>query len=160
MFRKINKNETIIAGSCILDSGLKTDGNIRIFGKVNGPIKVTGDVTIGETGVVLGEVTANNVFLSGTVEGNIHCNNILKLTSSAKLNGDAYVKNFSSEKGCLFGGKCIMEEMEKLIKKGDKIDKNFDMSTPKTEKKATIISELESTDKKENSKTNEMKKDK
>ena len=40
----------------------------------------------------------------------------------------------------------LMEEMEKLKQKGNKIDKNFDMSTPKKTKKATIISELENTE--------------
>ena len=148
MFNKINKKETIIAGNCVLDSNLKADGNIKIFGKIDGDVTVNGNVLIGETGVVLGKVTAHNLILEGTIEGNVMCENSLKLSSSAKLNGDAHVKNFSSEEGCLFAGKCIMEEMENLVKKSDKIDKNFDMSNPKTSKKATIISELEPTEQK------------
>ena len=146
MFGKVNKKETIIAGNCVIESGLNTTGNIKIYGKINGSIKVEGDVTIGETGVVLGKVEAKNVTLEGTVEGNIHCKSTLKLSSSAKLNGDAYVKHFSSEEGCLFAGKCIMEEMEKLKEKSNKVDKNFDVEPPKSEKKAEIISELESTE--------------
>ena len=39
--------------------------------------------------------------------------------------------------------------MEKLKEKSDKIDKNFDTAPPKSEKKAKIISELESTEKEE-----------
>lgn len=152
MFGKINKKETVIAGNCVLDSNLKADGNIRIYGKIDGDVNVNGNVTIGETGVVLGTVLADNLILEGTVEGNVTCKNSLKLTSSAKLNGNAHVKNFSSEEGCLFAGKCIMEEMENLVKKSDKIDKNFDMSTPKKAKKATIISELESTEPKQQKK--------
>ncbi len=146
MFGKINKKETIIAGNCVIDSGLSTTGNIKIFGKINGPIKVDGDVLIGETGVVLGKVEAKNLILEGSVEGDVYCKNTLKLSSSAKLSGDAYVKQFSSDEGCLFAGKCIMEKMEKLKEKGDKIDKNFDTSAPKSKKKAEIISELESTE--------------
>ena len=114
MFKKINKKETIIAGSCVLDSNLKADGDLKIYGKINGNVVVNGDVTIGETGVVLGTVSADNLLLEGTVEGNVTCKNSLKLTSSAKLNGDAHVKNFASQEGCLFAGKCIMEKMEKL----------------------------------------------
>ena len=154
MFGKINKKETIIAGNCVLDSNLKADGNLRIYGKIDGNVVVNGDVVIGETGVVLGTVTADNLVLEGTVEGNVICKNALKLTSSAKLNGDAHVKNFVSQEGCLFAGKCIMEEMENLVKKSDKIDKNFDMSAPKKPKKATIISELESTEPKKTEKAN------
>ncbi len=154
MFGKINKKETIIAGNCVLDSNLKADGNLRIYGKIDGNVVVNGDVTIGETGVVLGTVTADNLVLEGTVEGNVTCKNSLKLTSSAKLNGDAHVKNFASQEGCLFAGKCIMEEMENLVKKSDKIDKNFDMAAPKKPKKATIISELESTEQKKETKAN------
>lgn len=148
-FNKINKKETIISGNCVIESGLKTTGSLKIYGKINGSIDVDGDVIIGETGVVLGKVTAKNLILEGTVDGDIHCNNTLKLTSSAKLNGDAYVKHFSSEEGCLFAGKCIMEEMEKLKEKGNKIDKNFDTTPPKQEKTAKIISEFENTEKQE-----------
>lgn len=157
MFKKINKKETIIAGNCVLDSNLKSDGNLKIYGKIDGDVNVNGDVVIGETGVVLGKVNADNLLLEGTVEGNVTCKNTLKLTSSAKLNGDAHVKNFSSQEGCLFAGKCIMEEMETLVKKSNKIDKNFDMTTPKKAKKATIISELESTEPKKVEKTTKAK---
>ena len=146
MFGRRNKKETIIADNCIIESNLNTGGNIKIYGKINGSIKVDGDVFVGETGVVLGKVDAKNLFLEGSVEGDVHCKNTLKLSSSAKLNGDAYVKHFSSEEGCLFAGKCIMEEMERIKEKGDKIDKNFDTSLPKRKKKAEIISELESTE--------------
>jgi len=146
MFGKRNKKETIIADNCIIESNLNTAGNIKIYGKINGSIKVDGDVFIGETGVVLGKVDAKNLLLEGSVEGDVHCKNTLKLSSSAKLSGDAYVKHFSSEEGCLFAGKCIMEEMEKIKEKGNKMDKNFDTSLPKRKKKAEIISELESTD--------------
>jgi cytoskeletal protein CcmA (bactofilin family) len=146
MFGRRNKKETIIADNCIIESNLNTGGNIKIYGKINGSIKVDGDVFVGETGVVLGKVEAKNLFLEGSVEGDVHCKNALKLSSSAKLSGDAYVKNFSSEEGCLFAGKCVMEGMEKIKEKGNKIDKNFDTSLPKRKKKAEIISELESTE--------------
>ena len=146
MFGKRNKKETIIADNCIIESNLNTSGNIKIYGKINGSIKVDGDVFIGETGVVLGKVDAKNLLLEGSVEGDVHCKNTLKLSSSAKLSGDAYVKHFSSEEGCLFAGKCVMEDMQKIKEKGNKIDKNFDTSLPKRKKKAEIISELESTD--------------
>lgn len=146
MFGKRNKKETIIADNCIIESNLNTSGSIKIYGKINGSIKVDGDVFIGETGVVLGKVDAKNLLLEGSVEGDVHCKNTLKLSSSAKLSGDAYVKHFSSEEGCLFAGKCVMEDMQKIKEKGNKIDKNFDTSLPKRKKKAEIISELESTD--------------
>ena len=146
MFGKRNKKETIIADNCIIESNLNTSGSIKIYGKINGSIKVDGDVFIGETGVVLGKVDAKNLLLEGRVEGDVHCKNTLKLSSSAKISGDAYVKHFSSEEGCLFAGKCVMEDMQKIKEKGNKIDKNFDTSLPKRKKKAEIISELESTD--------------
>ncbi len=147
--KKINKKETVISGNCVIESGLKTSGSLKIYGKINGSIDVDGNVLIGETGVVLGTVNAKNLILEGTVDGDVHCINTLKLASSAKLNGDAYVKQFSSEEGCLFAGKCIMEEMEKLKEKDNKMDKNFDITPPKSKKKAKIISELESTEKEE-----------
>ena len=145
-FKKKSNKETIISGNCVIENSLNTTGNIKIYGKINGPIKVDGDVFIGETGVVLGKVEAKNLYLAGSVEGDVHCKNTLKLFSSSKLSGDAYVKHFSSEEGCLFAGKCIMEKLEKMKEKTNKPSENFDTSAPKSKKKAEIISELESTE--------------
>ena len=62
MFGKVNKKETIIAGNCVIESGLNTTGNIKIYGKINGSIKVDGDVTIGETGVATATITPANAY--------------------------------------------------------------------------------------------------
>jgi len=65
MFGKVNKKETIIAGNCIIESGLNTTGNIKIYGKINGSIKVDGDVIIGETGGFLFKAIVNGLTSNG-----------------------------------------------------------------------------------------------
>ena len=148
LFKKNPKaKETIIDGNSTIEGNFISSGHAKIYGKVNGNVKVNGNLTILETGVVLGTVEAKNVNIAGTVEGDVNSESLLHLSSSAKLSGDAYVKQMTMDEGCLFSGKCIMPEMENLKKSSKKIDKkNFDMSTPNEYKKKTIISELEKVD--------------
>ena len=148
LFKKHPKaKETIIDGNSTIEGNFVSSGHAKIYGKVNGNVKVNGNLTILETGVILGTVDAKNVNIAGTVEGDVNSENLLHLSSSAKLSGDAYVKQMTMDEGCLFSGKCIMPEMENLKKNSNKIDKkNFDMSTPSEHKKKTIISELEKVD--------------
>ena len=83
---------------------------MRIDGKVKGDIKVEGDIYVGEKAVITGNLTAANVNLAGTVEGNITSKGILKILSTAKLYGDIKVNSFVADEGALFQGKCSMME--------------------------------------------------
>jgi len=103
--------DTLIGTNTIIEGNIKCGGTIRIDGTVNGDIAVKGDVIAGKTATIRGGINAENVEISGTVQGNIKAANVLKLYSSAKLVGDIEIHSFTTDEGALFQGGCNMVEL-------------------------------------------------
>lgn len=100
--------DTLIGSNTVFEGSIESQGTVRIDGRVKGDLKVSGDVFVGSEAVIAGNITANNVHLSGTVEGNIHAAGVLRILSTAKLYGDIQVHSFVADEGGIFQGKCSM----------------------------------------------------
>lgn len=107
---KVSGFDTLIGSGSLFEGNIESEGTVRVNGKLKGDMKVRGDVFVGDSAVVTGSIEANNVHVSGTVEGNIHSTGILRILSTAKLYGDIEVKSFVADEGALFQGKCSMIE--------------------------------------------------
>lgn len=112
--------DTLIGANTQFTGNVESEGAIRVDGKVKGDIKTAGDVFIGQGAVITGNITAGNVNLSGTVEGNITAKGILRILSSAKLYGDIRVNSFIADEGALFQGKCNMMDEQETAATSDK----------------------------------------
>lgn len=114
------KIDTIIGPSSKLEGKINASGTIKIDGSYTGDIYTEGDVIVGETGVIEGNIFSNNVSISGKVNGNVNCEGLLEVLPCGRLIGDIEVKNISISDGAIFKGKCSMvsgeiEEPMKLI---------------------------------------------
>lgn len=121
MFKKNNgpigeKIDTLIGKSSNFEGTLKADGTVRVDGKFVGDIHAKEAIIIGEEGSLLGNITANDAIVSGTVEGNIHATNQLKINATGKVLGDIYVKSFIVEEKAIFEGNCKMADAVKIDK--------------------------------------------
>ncbi len=113
MFNKGNSGnaesfDTIIGINSKFEGNIETNGTIRIDGKIFGDLKINGDVYVGKDAAITGNINANNIFISGRVEGNIESKGILKIQASAKLYGDLTVFSIVTEEGSVFEGNCKM----------------------------------------------------
>ncbi len=105
-----NEIDTLIGKNTKLEGIIQAKGTVRLDGNLNGDLVVNGDVIIGEGGKVTGNITCNNVLLSGFVKGNIKTKEQLRVTSSGKLYGDINVNNFVVDENAIFEGSCKMKE--------------------------------------------------
>jgi cytoskeletal protein CcmA (bactofilin family) len=115
MFNKkvtVNTNsfDSLVGIDTEITGDIVSTGTVRVDGKVNGSIKAKGNVFVGNNAVVKGDIYASDVTLSGTIEGNIEATGLLRLLSSAKLNGNILVQSFVTDEGAIFHGKCNMLE--------------------------------------------------
>ncbi len=113
MFSKGNSGasgsfDTIVGINSIFEGNIQTEGTIRIDGRIIGDLRINGDVYVGKDASISGNIYANNVYISGKVEGNIEAKGVLKVHASAKLCGDIAVHSLVTEEGSLFEGKCKM----------------------------------------------------
>jgi cytoskeletal protein CcmA (bactofilin family) len=89
---------------------IKSSGDIRIDGTLNGNMITKGKVVIGPTGRVKGVVECKNSEVSGLIDGKITVTQLLNLKSSSKINGTIVTNKLSIEPGALFTGNCSMKE--------------------------------------------------
>lgn len=136
IYGTVNGNITI-KGKLELGAPAKVKGTIRavssmINGNVEGNVHCDEDVEIGQNSKVVAEITAGQrVIISGVVKGNIKAGALVKLLSTAKVEGDVtVVKNFSIDENAVFNGKCIMGKVEDIKPTG--IGNNPAISSGKT----------------------------
>jgi len=146
--------DSIIGINSIFEGNIESDGTIRVDGKVKGDIRVSGDVFVGTNAVITGNIFANNINLSGTVEGNINSSGVLRILSTAKLYGDIQVHSFVADEGGLFQGKCSMIDIPEIEKSAEKSSLKKSHTT-KDYKKSSVLSQIYE----DKDKTNDLKDD-
>lgn len=140
LFSSHSTYDTLIGSNATLEGDLIADGNVRIDGKIKGNVKINGNLVMGETALIIGNVSAGNIDLAGTIEGNVYCKDQLKLASTAKLIGDIQVKGLSIEEGGQFHGICSMSTFENVKKNTSNLILNSN-DIKKHLKKKPIISQ-------------------
>lgn len=88
---------------------IRSQGDIRIDGSLNGTINCTGKVVIGSTGRVDGELICQNADISGEVKARIKVTELLSLKATAVVSGDISTNKLAIEPGAVFTGACKME---------------------------------------------------
>jgi len=82
--------------------------NLRINGKFEGMLDTKGKLVVGQKADIKANITGDNVFISGNVKGNIKANTLLKLESTAVLNGDVEAPRFAMAEGAVLNGSLSM----------------------------------------------------
>lgn len=102
----------LISQGTEITGDVKSTGDIRIDGVLNGNMVTKGKVVIGATGRVKGEVECKNSEVSGLIDGKITVTQLLNLKASSKINGTIVTSKLSIEPGAVFTGNCAMKEGE------------------------------------------------
>lgn len=114
MFNKENREvgfkeaETIIGPSVKVKGNFHGDGNMIIDGIVEGSVKTSKNLLLGDTAKINATVEAAEAKIGGEVTGNVKVQGYLEITSSAKINGDIEAGELSIEKGAAINGRFSM----------------------------------------------------
>lgn len=103
--------DTVLGQYSSITGNIETEGSIKIMGKVEGDVRAGGDVYIESTSSITGDVFGSNVFVSGTIKGNIFAKGLLHLMMQARLYGDIEVGSIVTDEGAIFQGTCRMVEV-------------------------------------------------
>jgi cytoskeletal protein CcmA (bactofilin family) len=106
----------MIGNGTVIIGDIKSKGDIRVDGSLNGSIETEGKVVVGQGGVVEGDVICKDADVAGVLKAKITVSQLLSLKSSAKLNGDIVTNKLSIEPGATFTGSCSMGAVIKDIK--------------------------------------------
>jgi cytoskeletal protein CcmA (bactofilin family) len=99
---------TVMGEKTRYNGKLDTDEPLLIQGHVDGEIKSSSEVEVGETGVVKATITAKSIVISGRVNGDCTATERLEIRASGKLNGGIKASRISIADGAEFKGSSQM----------------------------------------------------
>jgi cytoskeletal protein CcmA (bactofilin family) len=88
---------------------LTADEDLLIQGQVEGTIRHSSSLTIGESGHVKADVAAEYIVVEGRVRGDLKGSKCVKVRESAKINGNIVSPSVSLVEGAAFNGKIDMD---------------------------------------------------
>ncbi|MEL6682226.1 MAG: polymer-forming cytoskeletal protein [Pseudomonadota bacterium] len=91
-----------LSSDLLITGNIKTSGDIQVEGQVEGDIRAH-LLTVGEGATVKGEVMADDVVVNGRIIGRVRGLKV-RLTSTARVEGDIIHKTIAIESGAHFEG--------------------------------------------------------
>ena len=98
----------IITKGTTVSGELYGAGSVLIEGTFLGAIRVDGTVTVAASGAVRGPIEAEDVFVAGSVAGDITARAALRLEMTGSITGDVAMRSFTIEDGGCFDGRSHM----------------------------------------------------
>ena len=113
--------ETVLGSTTNLKGVLKSDGNIRVDGVLQGTIETAGNLVVGPSARVVADIRANAVQVWGQIQGNIQTVGRLEILSSGRVFGEVIVGSLMIDEGGLFRGQCFMDgqDVDELLLAGE-----------------------------------------
>ena len=93
---------------------IDSKADFRIDGFVEGTIKTSGKVVIGEEGKVVGKITCSNSDVAGHIDGHIDVSGILSFKSSARVTGNVLAGKLAVEAGASVDASITMKGSKKM----------------------------------------------
>lgn len=99
---------TLIGKGAVFDGNLSAPETVRIDGTVNGNCTCKELLIVGVEGKINGDITSQNVMISGKVEGDIEAHGKLELLSTGKVVGNISARSLVIDEDASFDGRCTM----------------------------------------------------
>ena len=102
---------SIVSANLRINGDLISEGDVQIEGTVEGNI-TSRMLTVGESGVVKGEIVADQVTIAGRVNGKVKARTVT-LSQTSDVSGDISHEALGIEAGARFEGSCKKIDMSK-----------------------------------------------
>lgn len=113
MFKKkddpiVEDLDSLIGENIKIIGKIEGKGNLRVDGFIEGDVSYDGNIVVGETGKVYGNIKAGDISLAGTIHGNVDSKTKLVILPTGTLIGDIEVPSFIVHENARFDGNCKM----------------------------------------------------
>ena len=126
------------AGYSVLDAQLtirgdiETEGTLRVDGRLDGSIRRADIVVIGAGATVVGDISAREVIVGGSVQGNVTATNRIELQPSAVVTGDIDAGAIMIHEGCVVQGRLTVTAAPSVKERPAKVKARAPIPTPVT----------------------------
>jgi len=101
----MNPSKNVLTADVEIKGNLKFSGELTFEGKLDGEIQTDGTLSLGDTAVVNGNISAQSVVVRGKVNGNISAKEKIDIKTKTELFGDIRAAKLVIEEGVTFVGK-------------------------------------------------------
>lgn len=112
IFEKNISSKTNISSTSKIKGELQSQEDIIIDGEITGKVTTTGKLEIKEMAQVRADLKAEDIIISGRIEGNIMSKS-LDITQTGVVIGNIDVKTFSMTAGAVLVGECRIGKEKK-----------------------------------------------
>lgn len=115
----------------LLSKNVKIEGeiqgpeNLHVEGYIKGAVILSGDIFIGNTGIVEADIEAKNIIIQGEVSGNVKAHKQLEIHPTGKLIGDCTAASIDIKEGAVFEGRSNMIKSAKTAADADSFPKDI-----------------------------------
>ncbi len=100
-----NSAKNVLSSDVEIKGNLKFGGELVFEGKLDGEVQTDGVLTLGDSAVVNGNISAQSVIVRGKINGNINAKEKIEIKNRAELFGDIRATKLVIEEGVTYVGK-------------------------------------------------------
>ena len=106
--RQVEGDLSLLSAGTSVEGKIITEGSIRVDGRLIGDVIAKSNVAVGATGIVQGNIEAQNVSIAGTVNGKVTATGKLILEDKSTMRGDIRASILVVDEGAIFDGHSAM----------------------------------------------------
>jgi cytoskeletal protein CcmA (bactofilin family) len=99
----------VVAKNTSIVGDIKSEGDFRVDGTLEGTLKTLGRVIIGVDGLIKGNIEATNADIQGKFSGQLLVSKTLTVKATATISGEVSIGKLSVEPGATFNATCAMK---------------------------------------------------
>ena len=104
-----DRKSSVLGPTLKFKGELTADEDLLIQGRIEGSIKHSSSLTVGESGNVKANVSAEYIAVEGSVQGDLKGSKSVKVRDTAKIKGNIVSPKVSLVEGATFNGKIDMD---------------------------------------------------
>jgi cytoskeletal protein CcmA (bactofilin family) len=104
------KEMNIVSIGSVIEGKIRSQGSIRVDGKLVGDVTASESIAVGMTGEIEGNVSAKNVTIGGKVRGTINASEKIVFEGKSVVKADIRATCLIIDEGSMFDGKVSMTE--------------------------------------------------
>ena len=107
----MEKTSNYLGKDTVLEGRLMFEGIFNLDCNFKGDISAPGTLIVGEKGKIDSNIHVKSIICKGEILGNIIAEERVEILSSGKVYGDIWAPVVVVEKGAIFEGNCLMNEL-------------------------------------------------
>ena len=104
------KELNLIGPGTTIEGKIRSQGSVRVDGKVVGEVAASESLSVGVSGEIEGNVSAKNVTVGGKIRGSITAVEKIVFEGKSIVRGDIRATRLIIDEGCLFDGRVTMAD--------------------------------------------------